>query len=94
MFKKLAPHRWISWRGLQAVGLCVFYIAFCVGVYALWQWGSSFLAKSDASALSRRLYLTALLQAVFICLASGAFIHSLKVFALLAKQASRLTPKK
>lgn len=92
MFKKLLPHRWVSWLGLQIVCLLIFYIAFVVGIYALWKEVATFISSVDVAAEARRLYAIALLQATFICLITGTLFQVLKTFA--RETDSILTPKK
>ena len=90
MFKKFAPHRWISWMGLKVICLIIFYIAFAVGIYALWKGLATFFTATDIQ--TRRLYITALLQAIILCVTSGTLFHVLKAFARLTRH--NLTPKK
>ena len=92
MFKKFAPHRWISWLGLQIVCLLIFYIAFVVGIYSIYKGVGTFFSPIDTASAARRLYATALLQAALICLVTGTLTRVLKTFARLTR--NNLTPKK
>lgn len=92
MFKKLIPHRWISWQVLQGVCLFAFYVAFGVGLYAAYQGVLTFISPDEGTVNARYLYISALLQAIIICLTAGTLAHVLKTFARVTNVF--LTPKK
>ena len=92
MLKKLLPHRWIPWLGLQVICLIIFYIALVVGIYALWKGIFTFFDAADIQA--RRLYVAALLQALILCTMSGTLFHVLKACARVSGRLGNLTPKK
>ena len=94
MVNKFFPHRWFSWRVLVFIVQAVFYIAFAVGIDALWQLGATFIHPPAQPATARHLYIAAFLQAGLICLATATLIHMLRTFAVLSGSSRRLTPKK
>ncbi|MCQ2410276.1 MAG: hypothetical protein MJ053_01780 [Elusimicrobiaceae bacterium] len=78
MFKKFLPHMWFTLRGLAVIGKILFYVAFAVGIYALW--GLVFPSE-NAAQLGRKIYVSAALQAALFCVAAGTLIHLLQTLA-------------